>query len=101
MNIKEKLLELRYDDNAIARAIGGLVALLVGIIIGVMVFYEINESILFTGVNYTHYNTAWTSLNTTAQTVWTMAPIVAIVAIAGIVLCVIMTFGASTGRGGI
>lgn len=99
MDLSGKLLSLRYDDNAIARAIGGLVALLVAIIIGVMVFYEVNESILFTGVASTHYSTTWATVNSTASTVWTMAPIVAIVAIAGIVLAVIMTFGSAPGRG--
>ena len=98
MKLTDKLLSLRYDNNAIARAVGGLVALLVGIIVGVMVFYTINESIIFSGVNSTHYSTAWAGINSTASTVWTMAPIVAIVAIAGVILGVIMTFGGA-GRG--
>jgi len=99
MDLQGKLLSLRHDDNAIARVIGGLVALLVGIIIGVMVFYEVNESILFTGVASTHYSTTWASINSTASTVWTMAPIVAIVGIAGIILAVIVGFGRSPGGG--
>jgi len=84
-----------------------MVVLLVGIVIGVMVFWEINQSLSFshhgptTGAPLAVFNstmTTWSSINSTASTVFTMAPIIAIVGIAGIILAIIIGFGQG-GRG--
>lgn len=84
--------------------LGIVISLLVGIAIGVLVFYELNESMvngmpdvmsatLDTSANGKAARAAWNTTNTTASTSWTLLPILAIVIIAGIVLFVVTRFG--------
>ena len=92
-NLKAKLME---TDSGDARMVGVVVAVLVTITIGLLVYTEISESISITSATGI---TAHTNVNNTAQTIFTLAPIVAIVLVASIILGVVMTFG-GTGRGG-
>ena len=82
--------------------IGVVVALLVSIIIGVMVWYKIAGSVLYAGwAGTTGYNAAnraaalatANATNTTASTVFTLLPVVAIVVVAGIILAIVTNFG--------
>ena len=90
------------NEEAFARQMGGMVALLVAIIVGVMVFYSINEGVQMNinsvGPHNYEYQAQWNTTNTTASTVFTLLPIVAVVIIAGIILAVVTRFG---GGGGI
>lgn len=86
-NQKAKLVE---DDHADARMVGMIVGILVVIVIGLLVFTEISNSIE-TGT--TEGAVAHASVNTTAGTVFTLAPIVAIVLVASIILAVVTGFG--------
>ena len=81
--------------------IGVVVALLVSIAVGVLIWYKINPA-LFTaqivaGANRAAINTTWSTVNTTANTIWTLFPIVGIVVIAGIILAIVTNFGRGSG----
>ncbi len=92
-NRKAKFAE---NEKADARMVGILVAVLVIITIGMLVFYEISNSIKITS---TAGKTAHSNVNNTAVTVFTLAPIVAIVLVASIILGVVTSFGAKPGGG--
>lgn len=80
-----------------AAALGACIAGLVAIIIGVLVWFKLDAALVSAGwsVMSTGGKTAWNSTNTTANTVWTLMPIIAIVIIAGVILAVVMGFGRS------
>jgi ABC-type phosphate transport system permease subunit len=88
---------LLKNNSGFAKAIGGLVALLVAIIIAVLVFYSVNGSISFTGGGTVASRSTWNTTNSTATTVWSLLPIVAIVMIASIILAVVSGFGSTKG----
>lgn len=81
------------NDHGYAQLVGAVVAVLITIAVGILIYYQISGSI--TGIGAAGF-TALGQINTTAQTVFTLAPVVAIVMIAGIILAVVMNFG----RGG-
>jgi len=76
---------------------GVVIATLIAIVIGVLVWYKLNSAVFaanfVSGKPQVALNATWLSVNTTANTVWTLFPIVCIVLIAGIVLAVVMGFG--------
>jgi len=78
-------------------AVAGALTTLVGIIIGVMVWYKTNTALFSaaepTGHGLVGLNTIFNATNATANTVWSLAPVVALVLIAGVILAVIMGFG--------
>lgn len=87
---KRKFLE---NEAGIAAAVGGIVALLTAIVVGILIYYKIAGSLKdlpAAGV------TAADGVNTTANTVFTLAPIVGIVMIAGLILAIVMGFGRSS-----
>ena len=86
-------MKLFRDNEAYAGMVGGIIAVLVSIIIGILVYYKIAGSI--TGLPPAGV-TAAAAVNTTANTSFTLMPIVAIVMIAGIILGIVTNFG----RGG-
>ena len=78
------------NEGAFAAAVGGVIAILVSIIVGILVYYKIAGSV--NGLPAAGV-TAAANVNTTANTVFTLAPIVGIVMIAGIILGVVIGFG--------
>lgn len=74
--------------------VGLIVGILVVISIGLLVFYEISAAVLLTDADGIAVQA---DVNTTANTVFTLAPIVAIVLIAGIILGVVTRFGGAGG----
>jgi hypothetical protein len=74
----------------------GLVMLLVTIVIGLLVYWEVNTSISVEIPGSTA--AAWNSTNSTAGTIFTLLPIIGIIMIAGIMLYYISRFG---GEGGV
>jgi hypothetical protein len=98
----KSLLQNRFAAGE-ATLVGVVVATLVAIIIGVMVWYNINKNIFSNFGFPAVHTTATTSqnatqvvlanVNTTANTIWTLFPIVAIVIIAGIILAIVTNFG--------
>ena len=95
--------ELLVKEEGSAQMIGVVVALLVSIIIGVLIWYKINAAVYAanglpavatdrTAAQNATFAT-WLGVNTTANTILTLFPIVAIVIVAGIILAIVMNFG--------
>jgi NADH:ubiquinone oxidoreductase subunit 6 (subunit J) len=90
MKANQSIREIKQDKKAYTRVVGGLVALLLTIIIGVLVFWEVNDSITLSS------DTANTSRNQTtsmASTVFSLLPLIALVVVAAIILAVVLGFG--------
>jgi hypothetical protein len=82
------------DDHAYAGMVGAVIAVLVSIIVGILIYYKIAGSINgLPGAGVT----AAANVNATANTVFTLAPIVGIVMIAGIILAIVTNFGRGSG----
>jgi|WetSurMetagenome_2_1015567.scaffolds.fasta_scaffold843271_2 hypothetical protein len=79
-------------DDAYAAMIGGVVAVLVTILVGILVYYKIAGS-MAVGTPTSAAGLAAANVNTTASTIFTLAPIVGIVMIAGIILAIVTRFG--------
>ena len=77
-------------NDGYAALIGGVVAVLVTILVGILVYYKIAGSMGITG---TAAIAAAANVNTTANTVFTLSPIIGIVMIAGIILAIVTRFG--------
>ena len=80
---------LLKDNNAWAQYIGAVVAVLVVCVVGLVVYYKIAGSI--NGLPAAGV-TAAANVNTTANSVFTLAPITALVLIAGIIIGAIVMF---------
>lgn len=94
MKANQKFKSLKDSNDAWAKVVGGLVALLLTIIVGVLVFWEVNDAITFDS------NDANTSRNTTtsmASTVFGLLPIIALVVVASIILGIVLGFGGGGG----
>ena len=88
---------LKDNDHADVSIVGAIVGVLVVIVIGLLVYTEISGSI---SISSATGQTAHANVNSTASTVFTLAPIVAIVLIASVILATVTNFGGS-GRGGL
>ena len=86
----------KRSDNAYTKVVGGLVALLLTIIIGILVFWKVNDAIT---LDSAAANTSRDATTAMASTVFNLLPLVALVIVAGIILAVVMGFG-SGGEGG-
>jgi len=73
-----------------AAMVGGLVALLITIIVGILVYWQISGSITLTTDSA---NTSRDNVNTTAGTVFNLLPIIAIVVIGSIMIGLVVGFG--------
>ena len=77
-----------------ASMVGVVIAGLVSIVIGVLIWYKMNTAIYTAnGSVKGAQGVVWNTSNASANTIWTLFPIVAIVVIAGIILAVVMGFG--------
>ena len=90
-----KRIKLADDKNGITQVVGGLIALLLTIIIGVLVFWSVNNSITVPGAGMASQNTT----TAMATTVFGLLPIVALVIVASIILGVILGFGGKKNSG--
>lgn len=84
----------KLNEHGYAAMVGAIIAVLVSIIVGILVYYKIAGSI--NGLPAAGV-TAAANVNTTANTVFTLAPIVGIVLIASVILGVVASFGAKQG----
>ena len=94
---------LKEDKRAVAAQLGMVIALLVSILVGVLIYYKTAPQI-FQSVGSSDVTTygklaraQLNSTNTTASTTFTLAPIIAIVLIAGIILAIVTRFGQGGG----
>ena len=91
LNMKaNRIFKLKDNNSAYARMVGGLVALLITIIIGVLVYWSISPAITLTN---DEANDSRNVTDTTASTVFGLLPIIGIVAVGGIMIGVVMRFG--------
>lgn len=83
------------EGSGIPALVVGVVAFLIAVIIGLMIWYKIDASLAgsttFTALP-AGARAAWNSTNTTANSTWTLAPIVGLVLIAGVIIATIMMF---------
>jgi len=77
--------------------VGGLVALLITIIVGIMVYWQLQGSFTLTTDSA---NTSRDGVNSMASTVFSLLPIIALVVVASIILAVVMGFGGGSKSGG-
>lgn len=89
-------MKLWKNKYANAGTVGQLVGLLLIIAIGILVFWAVSSNI---NTGSTEGIAVHANVNSTATTIFTLAPIVAIVAVAGLILAVVGKFG--TGGGGL
>ncbi len=93
--------KLLKSDSGSAASIGIVIAGLVAIVVGVLVWYKINGAINVAALGdhgatgHSAIGTLFNTTNTTANTVWTLFPICAVVVVAGVILAIVMGFGRS------
>jgi len=96
MKANKKALDIVENKAAYTKVVGGLVALLLTIIVGVLVFWETNDAIT---LGTPAANTSRNATTTMASTVFSLLPLVALVIVASIILGVVLGFGG--GRKGV
>ena len=83
---------LRDKNGEVPAMLGGVIALMAVIIIGILVYYSIVAGVV--PLSTPGYSSdALNNTNTTANTVFTLAPIIALVVISSIILGVVSNFG--------
>lgn len=90
-----KLLKDNKAMSGIPGLVVGVVAFLIAVVIGLMIWYKIDAS-LAASTTFSSLpsgaRAAWNSTNTTANSTWTLAPIVGLVLIAGVIIATIIMF---------
>ena len=84
---------IKHDSSGYVQVVGGLVALLLMIIVGIMVYWETSDSITLSSDSA---NTSRDGVNTMATTVFDLLPIIALAVVASIIIGVIIGFGAGS-----
>ena len=91
----KKLLNDTQGMGGIPAVVVGVVAFLIAVVIGLMIWYKIDAS-LASATTFTSLpagaRAAWNATNTTANSTWTLAPIVGLVLIAGVIIATILMF---------
>lgn len=99
MKANQKFKSLRQDEGGYQKIVAGLVALLLTILIGVMVYWEVSESFTFSSADA---NTSADGVDDMATTIFDLLPLIALVVVAGIILAIVLGFGGQDkGKGGI
>jgi uncharacterized membrane protein len=79
------------DRSANVAMVMGLVVLLITIVIGILIFWQINSSLNPTGSG--HISVSRNTTNETAGTIFGLLPVVGIIAVAGVMLAYVSRFG--------
>ena len=95
MKSNRKFKELKQNNAGYVKVVGGLVALLLMIIVGILVFWETSDSIELSSADA---NASKNSTTDMATTVFDLLPIIALAVVASIIIGVIIGFGGS-GKG--
>lgn len=82
--------KLSKNDAGYAQVIGGIVALLITIIVGIMVYWQISGGIT---LNSAAGNTSRDNVNSMATTVFGLLPVIAIVVIGSVMIGLVVGFG--------
>jgi len=77
----------------------GVVAFLIAVIVGLMIWYKTDAAVINSfgsragvGTSYVGFNSSILAINNTANSTWTLAPIVGLVLIAGVIIATILMF---------
>ena len=91
--------DLEADISSVPGVVIGVVAFLIAVVIGLMMWYKIDGAVINAlgsragvGTSFAGFNTTITAINTTANSTWTLAPIVGLVLIAGVIIATIIMF---------
>jgi uncharacterized membrane protein YjgN (DUF898 family) len=90
MKGNQKARDFKSDTSAYTKMVGGLVALLLTIVVGVLVFWEMSDAITLDSADA---NTSKNETTDMASTVFSLLPLVALVIVASIILGVVVGFG--------
>ena len=93
MKANQAIKSLKHDNSGYVKVVGGLVALLLMIIVGIMVYWETSDSI---DLSSDTANTSRDGVNSMATTVFDLLPIIALAVVASIIIGVIIGFGAGS-----
>lgn len=91
------LKSIRNDEHGYAAVIGAIVAIMLTIMVCIMIYWKLSTPLseaLGTGAVGVAAHKLTNNTNTTANSIFTLAPIVGIVLIAGVILGIVMRFGA-------
>ena len=95
--MRQLIRNTQADLGGAALMMGVVVSTLIAIAIGVLIWYKINASVFSASrtpeAPQVALNATWLAVNTSANTIWSLFPIVCIVLIAGVVLAIVMGFG--------
>ena len=95
MKANRKLRQVSKNKSAYTQVIGGLVALLLMIIVGIMVYWETSDSI---ELSSDAANTSRDGVNEMATTVFDLLPIIGLAVVASIIIGVIIGFGGGASK---
>ena len=90
MKANQKIKQLQDNNKGYVKVVGGLVALLLMIIVGILVYWETSDSITLSSATA---NTSRDGVNDMASTVFDLLPIIALAVVASIIIGVIIGFG--------
>ena len=94
MKANQKIKNLKNNNAGYVKIVGGLVALLLMIIVGILVFWETSDAIDLSSDDANDSKNKTTDM---ASTVFSLLPIIALAVVASIIIGVIIGFG---GKGG-
>jgi len=92
MKANLKARSFKEDKAGYVKVVGGLVALLLMIIVGILVFWETSDSI---DLSSSEANDSKNNTEDMATTVFDLLPIIALAVVASIIIGVIIGFGGS------
>jgi heme/copper-type cytochrome/quinol oxidase subunit 4 len=92
MKANQKIKEMKQDQAGYVKIVGGLVALLLMIIVGILVFWETSDAINLSSDDGNESKDKTTEM---ATTVFSLLPIIALAVVASIIIGVIIGFGGS------
>jgi heme/copper-type cytochrome/quinol oxidase subunit 4 len=90
MKANHKIKEMKQDQAGYVKIVGGLVALLLMIIVGILVFWETSDAIDLSSDDGNDSKDKTTEM---ATTVFSLLPIIALAVVASIIIGVIIGFG--------
>jgi len=90
MKSNQKFKQLRTENSGYTKVVGGLIALLVTIGVGALVFWEITDN--FEGSS-AEANDSMNSTTDMAATVFDLLPIIALVVVAAIIIGIVVKMG--------
>jgi NADH:ubiquinone oxidoreductase subunit 6 (subunit J) len=95
MKANQKFKGLKEDRDGYTQVVGGLIALLVVIGVGAMIFFQITDS--FAGTS-NESNEAMEGVQDMGETIFGLLPIIALVIVASIIIAVVVGMGGDVTR---